>query len=486
MNDPAIMIKVKKATIWSMITQLSTKLLSPIINIILARLLVPETFGIVATVTIVISFTDIIFNEGFSKYIVQHDFRNKSEEWDNVNVAFWTNLAVALLLWLLIFLFQHPIAKIAGNSSLNHVIVIAAMQLPINALYSLLSAYNIRCFHNKDIFISKLAQALVPFIITIPMAIVGYRYWSIIIGSIIGMVFSTLILVVNTEWRPTFFYNLQILKTMLPFCIWSILEGLFLWLTTWVDIIIIGNVFSDYYLGLYVTSYNIVNAVMSIITSAIVPVFFVALSRMQKEDTLFYLIFLKYQKMIAYFLFPIGVGIFFYRDFVTNILLGKSWSEASFIIGVYAFTTSIRITLVHINSEAFKAIGQPKLALFLQVLDLCILIPVCMISVKYGFWSLVYARALIRFDLIIPGLILASFLMKHKIRRFLQNIVQPLLCTMIMSFFVIVLKQINTSMFWQVISGFVCVAVYILSMLIMDISILVKVYSFYLYKKYKL
>ncbi len=486
MNNQTIMIKVKNATIWSMITQIITKLFSPIINIILARLLIPETFGVIATVTIVMSFTDIIIDAGFPKYIVQHEFHNITEERDNVTVAFWSTLIIAMLLWTLIIIFQHPIATLVGNSYLSDVIVIAGIQLPINAMYSTLTAYHIRNFDNKDIFISKLAQALLPLFVTIPLAWIGLRHWSIIIGSISGTVIATAILLLKSNWKPSFTYSIKLLRSMLSFSMWTVLEGFFLWLATWVDIIIISNVFSDYYLGLYVTAYNMVNAVLSMITSAIVPILFVALSRTQNEKNLFCLIFLKYQKMIAYFLFPIGIGIYLYRDFATYIILGMNWSEASFIIGSYALTAAIKITLVNINSEAFKAIGQPKFSLFLQVLDLCILIPACVISTKYGFWSLVKVRALVRLDLIIPGLIFISIIMKHKIRRFIQNIEEPILCTIIMSFVSVGLKRINKSMYWQLSSVFLCVIIYILTILIVDRSIFVGVYRFFIKRKYKL
>lgn len=485
MKDQAIMSKAKNATFWSTVTQLITKLFSPITNIILARLLAPESFGVVATATVVLSLSDIIIESGFPKYLVQCEFHKKADERDNANVAFWTTLVLALLLWVLIILFQHPIAAIVGNSSLSHVIVITCIQLPVNALNSILTALYIRSFNYKDIFTSKLLSALIPFLVTIPLACFGLKHWSIIIGSIVGTMIGTTILIVKSEWRPSFFYSLKILKAMISFSSWSILEGFFLWLTTWFDIIVIGNVFSDHNLGLYITSYNMVNAVMSMVTSAIIPILFATLSRMQNDKIQFYLFFLKCQKSIAYFLFPIGVGVFLYRDLATSIILGKKWSEASFIIGIYALTAAIKITLVNINIEAFKASGLPMISFLLQVLDLIIIVPVCLISTKYGFKSLVYARAFARLDLILPGLILASIIMKQEIRRFLQNITSPILCTIIITLLAVGLKQLNTSIYWQFFSIFLCVLFYILTIFIFDINLFVRFYTFFLKIKYK-
>lgn len=474
-----IMINVKKATIWSTAAQLITKLLSPFTIIILARLLAPETFGVVATVTVVTSFTDVFIDAGFPKYLIQREFHSITEKNVYTDVAFFSNLLVALLLWGLIIIFRHPISVLVGNSNLSHVIAIACIQLPINALCNIQTALYIRSFNYKDIFITKIISSLIPIFVSIPLAYLGLRHWSIIIGSISGIIFSTALLTIKSEWRPSYFYGLRILKEMISFSSWSIMEGLFIWLTTWVEIIVIGNVFSDYYVGLYTTSYNMVNALMSMITSTIVPILFATLSRMKNDEFLFYRTLLKYQKMIAYFLFPIGIGVFLYREFITSIILGKNWMEAGNIIGICALTTAIKVTLLNVYSEAYRANGQPKLPLLLQILDLCILISICCITIKYGFWTLVYARSLARLIIIIPGLILVSINLKYSVGGLLKNILIPILCTILMSLMAIWLKQLNNSKSWQFISIVISAAFYAFTVIVLDINILYKFYVFF-------
>ena len=80
--------KVGQATKWSSITEIIAKLISPITNMILARLLVPEAFGVVATITMVISFAEIFTDAGFQKYIIQHEFLDDEALNNSTNVAF--------------------------------------------------------------------------------------------------------------------------------------------------------------------------------------------------------------------------------------------------------------------------------------------------------------------------------------------------------------------------------------------------------------
>ena len=91
--------KIANATKWSSISEIATKIVSPITIVVLARLLTPEAFGVVATVTMIISFTQIFSDAGFQKYLIQHEFENDDDKYKTTNVAFLSNLAISLILW---------------------------------------------------------------------------------------------------------------------------------------------------------------------------------------------------------------------------------------------------------------------------------------------------------------------------------------------------------------------------------------------------
>ena len=87
------------ATKWSLITEFLAKLMTPITNLILARLLAPEAFGVVATITMIITFADIFTDAGFQKYLIQYNFKSEEEKTRSITVAFWTNLAISIIIW---------------------------------------------------------------------------------------------------------------------------------------------------------------------------------------------------------------------------------------------------------------------------------------------------------------------------------------------------------------------------------------------------
>ena len=132
--------RVGSAAKWSIFTEIIVKIISPITNMILARILVPEEFGVVATVTMIVSFADIFTDAGFQKYVVQHQFKTKEDEDLSINVAFWTNISISLLLWLLIFLFAEQIATVVGNPGMGKVIYMGAAMLPMTSCSSIQAA----------------------------------------------------------------------------------------------------------------------------------------------------------------------------------------------------------------------------------------------------------------------------------------------------------------------------------------------------------
>lgn len=460
MEDNQFTQKVSSAIKWSSITQLIAKLITPITNMVLARILAPEAFGVIATITMIISFTDMFTDAGFQKYLVQHEFKSKHQKFQNANVAFWTNLLMSLLLWIIISVFSEEIAIMVGNPGLGMVITIACFQLPLTSFSSIQMALFSRDFDFKTLFIVRVISIILPFLVTIPLAIIGLSYWSIIIGSICAQLSNALVLTLKSAWKPRFFYDVKILKKMLSFSVWSLIEAVSIWLTAWIDAFIIGYYLNEYYLGIYKTSTAMVNSLLALITAAITPVLFSTLSRLQNNDSEFKRIFFKFQKTFSVLVFPIGVGVFLYSDFFTQILLGREWSEASSVIGIWALTSALMMVFGHLSSEVYRAKGRPKLSFMAQLLHLIVLIPTCIIFANMGFWVLVYARSLIRLQFIAVHILIMKIVVKISIRKTLNNVLPSMISVLAMGLLGFLLKEVSDNAWWTVLSISICAAFY--------------------------
>ena len=452
--------KIGKATAWSSITEILAKLISPIVNMVLARLLAPEAFGAVATITMITSFAEIFADAGFQKYIVQHEFESREELDKSTTIAFWTNLVVSVIILGVIVAFRHQLADFAGNSSLGNALGVASITIVIIAFSSIQAARYKRDFDFKTLFFARIGTSLIPLVVTIPLALRLRNFWALIIGTVASHLFNAVVLTVKSKWKPDFFYRFSMLKKMLSFSMWTLLESISIWLTAYIDIFIVGNYLNDYYLGLYKTSMTTVNTYMAIITSAITPVLFSALSRSQNDDEGFRKTFYTFQKYTAVLILPMGIGLFLYRDLVTTILLGKAWAQASTFVGLWGLTSAFAIIFSHFSSEVFRSKGKPKTSLILQLFHLCFLVPVLLVSIRYGFEVLYISRSLIRFQLIITVLAVMHIRYKFKIQNVFINIFPMFLCSAAMGAVGYTLQQINDTVLWQILSILVCIIVY--------------------------
>lgn len=398
--------KMANSLKWSSITEVLVKIITPISNMILARLLSPEEFGVIATITMVTSFTDVLTDAGFQKYIVQHEFKHERDFNNSTNVAFWSNLTLSFIIWFLIIIFREPVATLVGSPGLGKAIAIAGISIPLTSFSSIQGARLKRNFRFQNLFAIRFGGLLIPLIITVPLAALNLSYWSLIIGTIIGNLYNAILMTIVSKWKPTFYYKISLFKEMFSYCAWTLCDSLCVWLTAWIDIFFIGNVLDSYYLGLYKNSLSTVNGIFTLISASITPVLFAALSRLQDDKPKMVELFQMTQVMLSVFTVPLGIGIYIYRDFVTGILLGAKWEEASFIIGIWALACVCRETFVRINSELYRASGRPKMPFFLQMLDLTCLLPVCIYGLRIGFWNFVILRAVCRLDLIIPNFII--------------------------------------------------------------------------------
>lgn len=441
---------VGMATVWSFAAELSAKLIVPISNMILARILAPEIFGIIATINMIISFADMLSTAGFQKYLVQHQYADTKSLHKGASVAFWTNLSVSLLAWGLIAVYRNPISNGLGNPGYGFALAVAALSLPLTSFSSIQEALFQRKLNYKILFIKRLSVSLLPLVVTVPLALLGLQHWSLIIGNLAGGLLKAVLLTYASDWKPNFFYSFKLLKEMLSFSIWTLLESVALWASSYIDIFIISNTLGNYYTGLYKNSQSTVTSILTIITGATTSVLFSSLSRCQDDKEKFEKLFFTFQKNVAMFVIPLGVGIFCFSDLVTSILLGEQWMEAADFVGIWGLCTSIVCVFGTFSREVYRAKGKPKISLLAQILHLVFVIPVCIYSVGQGFDTLIYLRSFAYLQIVVVHMFFMKFVFRMSPLKMFTSVKEIILSAVVMSIFACVMQAcVPTGILWQ-------------------------------------
>lgn len=422
MSSQALNKKIVRGSKWSAVTEIAVKLFTPISSMVLARLLTPEAFGVVTTLAMIITFAELFTDAGFQKYLIQHEFRDAEDCEQSTSVAFWSNLAMSLFLWGVIAIFADPLAALVGNPGLGHVLIVACVSIPLASFSSIQMALYKRDFDFKTLFKVKMVSVVIPLFVTIPLAYWLRSYWALVIGTITVNLINAILLTVYSNWRPRFFYSFAKLKDMLSFTIWTVIEQVSIWLTGYVDVFIVGMVLSQYYLGLYKTSSTLVGQIMGLIVASITPVLFSGLSRLQNDEKEFQRLFFRFQKITGLMVIPMGVGIYIFSSFVTELMLGEQWVEASGFIGLWALTSTLTIIWSNFSAEVYRAKGRPKLSVLAQWLHIVALIPVALLFVRQSFEALYIARSLVRLEIIVVNLCIMGIVLKMSARRMILTV----------------------------------------------------------------
>lgn len=452
--------KVENATKWSAYAEIIGKLIGPIATMVLARVLTPEAFGAVTTLTMIIAFAEIFTDAGFQRYIIQRKFADDDDKDKSINVAFWSNLVMSFLLWGVIVIFSEPLAKLVGSPGLGIVLIVACSSIPLEAFSSIQMAVFRRSLDFKSLFFRRLVAVVIPIFITIPLALWLRSYWALVFGTIAVNLSNAIILTIQSPWRPRLYYSFSRLKDMLSFSVWSIFDAILIWATTYIEIFFIGSMLSAYYLGIYKTSIITVVQFTSIITSAILPVVMPALSRTQHDYVAMRLMLLKIQKYLGMLLLPIGFGIFMFSQFITDVLLGSQWQEAVPFIGIWGLMEVVTVVFQRICSNIFPAIGRPRISVTVQLLHLVVLIPAVYISIRYGFSVLFYTRAFVRLEGVAVSMVFAYYAIRLSAISMIRNLIPEFFACIVMSVLAVFLLDINDNMIVSICWIILCACVY--------------------------
>ena len=452
--------KIFNATKWSSFAEIAARIASPIVNMVLARVLTPEAFGIVASITIITSFADIFTDAGFQKFIVQHDYRTEDELNASSNVAFTCNVALSLIIYILIFCFKEPLAHAIGCADEYWGIAIASLTVFCTSIPSVAVARFRRDLDFKPLFFTRIVGAFIPLVVTVPLAFIFRNYWALIIGTLFQKLFIAIATIVLSKWKPRLKFNELLFNDMIGFSIWNLLETLSIWFTGQANILIVSNILNAYYLGLYKTAMATVNSCLGIITAAFTPVFFSALSRYQNDIKQYNKTFDGFQYLLSLIVIPLGVGIFIYRELAINILLGDQWSEATFFLGLWALISTITIVFSNTACEVYRSYGKPKVSLVLQLCYLVIYVPVIYFSAKEGFKVLTIASSLVRLLPVFADILVLHFAFHIKFSEIVNNTYYSIIASVIMAGAGFALRKVSTSILWDSISILLCILLY--------------------------
>lgn len=379
--------QIRTASLWSLLSEAAVRVITPFVFLVLARLLTPEDFGLVATAMIVVSLAQLIGDAGMSRALIQRE----GDTVATANTVFWMNLGLGFVVYCILFVLADLAAKPFGDPRAAAIIRVQGLQVLLMPFVSVHKAVFQKELNFRPLFKLQLVTAVVPGLISVPFAMYGMGYWALVWGALIATVVQAVVVWRQSAWRPRLGFDRKLAASLLGFSAWTSGQSIVAWFYQWGDTFFVGIVLTSAAMGLYRTGTALILFVFAVAIAPLQPVLFSAFSRLQDNlpglgDAL-----AKANKAIAMVSLPIGTLVFVFRDAAEALVFNAQWQGIAPVIGWAALTQGLAWT-VGSNAQAYSAAGRPDVTLKLNLVLLCVYIPVYWITIQAGLESFLKAR----------------------------------------------------------------------------------------------
>lgn len=378
---------IKKSIIlgimWKLMERIGVQGIQFIISIILARLLLPEEYGIIALITIFLNIANIFIQSGFSSAIIQ---KKEVDEVD-CNSVFYFNLSIAIIAYFILYMLSPLIANFYKNPILSSVLRVQAITLIIGGLNAVQNAIIQRKMQFKKLFIVSMVAIIIQGLVGIFMAYKNYKIWSLVISNLVGSIVTTIILWFVTSWRPKLNFSIIRLKSMFKFGSRLLLSSLIDTIYNNLYSLIIGKKYDQEMLAYYNRGQNIPNLLVTNINSSIDGVLFPALSTYQDDKKGMKMLVRRSIVTSSFIVFPIMFGLFAISKPLTIILLTDKWIDSVPFMKLSCIMYAM--WPIHTaNLQAIKAMGRSDVFFKLEVIKKILGIVIIVITIPFGVYAM--------------------------------------------------------------------------------------------------
>lgn len=364
-GTPAIRPATASALRWSILGEAATRIASPVVLLVLAALLSPEDFGVVAAATVVIALAQALSEAGLGRAIVQRQDRVH----DAATTGFWMNLAFALLLAAALVFCAPAIARFFDAPDVAPVTAVLALQLPLAALGTIHTALLQRELAFRRIFFARLASATLPALVSVPMALAGHGYWALVLGSLAGQAVQAIILWHRAPWSPRPAFDVQLAGELIAFGKWAMASAVFAWAFGWLDTVVVGHYLGTATMGLYRTGASLVLLAFGLVFAPLLPVVYSLMARTAGDPGRISANVMEFASSAMALSLPVAAIALAVGPEVDALLGESGWHGIGNVMALFAVAQAFA-WLVGANGEAYRALGKPQVETWIMGVSL--------------------------------------------------------------------------------------------------------------------
>ena len=350
--------KISSGIFYTALSKYSDVVISIFIGAILARLLTPEEFGIVAIVSVFISFFNLLSSFGISAAVVQ----NKSLTDNDISSIFSLSIVFGLFLSTIFFLGAPFIASFYNKPILINLARLMALAILIDSLTVVPNAIVLKKLRFKELGIITIIVRIISGVTAVILAYSGFSYYALIIYGILSGLLSFIAYYYLAPIKPSLI-RYSSFKKIAKFSTFQFLFRFINYFANNSDNLLIGKYFSASALGFYDKAYRLMLMPVQNLTFVVTPVLHPVLSEYQNDKQVIYNAYFKIVKLLAIIGFSLSIFLYFNAYEIVNILYGPQWNQSIPVFKLLALGVGIQIVLSSTGS-IFQATNRTDLLFY--------------------------------------------------------------------------------------------------------------------------
>ena len=418
---------VSSNLMWRFLERFGAYIVSFIISVVLSRILDPDTYGVVALMTVVIAFLDVFVTGGFANSLI-HD-KNATDKDFNTLLIFNTLFSIAL--YVALFFTSPLIAAYYEKPILTWLIRVAGISLLINGVKNLQYAYVAKKLQFKKFFFATLGGTILSGVVGIIMALKGFGAWALVAQGVVNHFVDSLILWFVIKWKPKPEFSFKLFKKHFSFG-WKILVYKIIYnISNSVRQLAIGKKYTESDLAFYNRGKTYPNIIGQNIYNSVNSVMYPVLTKTQDDYKRFNEVLAKALKINLFVMLPICVGMFCVAEPFIYILLGAKWLPCVPYIRIFCVVMLFN-SVEAIISNGPMALGKSTASMILGIIECLISIGLLIAAIPFGVMMIGYSMILSSLINCIIYYIYLKWLSGFKVMKSLLDSFDSLITTVLM------------------------------------------------------
>lgn len=384
--EQSIKHKTVSAVLWRIAEQGGKQGIYFVISVILARLITPDQFGMLAMLTVFVNLAGVFVDSGFSSALVRKTDRSHAD----CCTVYWFNIVVSVICYFILFACAPLVAKFYDMPQLTAILRVTSLGIVIGSLAGVHRTLLEADMRFKELTKFNLFALLVSGITGIIFALLDFKVWALVIQSLMMQIVGTLSVWYKVKWRPSLIISRQSFREFFGFGSKLLASHLLESLYSNIYTIVIGKVYKASDLAFYNRSSSLTQMTSSLPTGILQSVTYPALCKLQHDD---YALALGYRRIIriaAFVIFPLCVGVGAVAFPLINVLYTDVWLFSATLLSILAFGY-MWYPIHAINLSYLTVKGRSDLFFRLEIIKkvqsvimLCITAPIGLKAMCYG------------------------------------------------------------------------------------------------------